>query len=90
MSTVLETLEPFAITDRIDVAGVESATDPLWSVRGSSLTQNRVLVDGLDVTDPAGGSSLLFPDAAFFDEISLVTGGQPAGRRGSGRRAESY
>ncbi len=84
MSTVLETLEPFAITDCIDVAGVESATDPLWSVRGSSWTQNRVLVDGLDVTDPAGGSSLLFPDAAFFDEISLVTSGNPPEVAGPG------
>jgi len=73
VSTVLETLEPFAITDRIDVAGVESATDPLWSVRGSSWTQNRILVDGLDITDLAGGASLLYPDVAFFEEISLVT-----------------
>ena len=84
VSTVLETLEPFAVTDRIDVAGVESATDPLWSVRGSSWTQNRILVDGLDVTDPAGGSSLLYPDVPFFEEISLVTSGNPPAIAGPG------
>jgi hypothetical protein len=84
VSTVLETLEPFAVTDRIDVAGVESATDPLWSVRGSSWTQNRTLVDGVDVTDPAGGASLLYPDVASFDEISLVTSANPPDVAGPG------
>jgi hypothetical protein len=84
VSTILETLEPVAVTDRIDVSGVESATDPLWSVRGSSWTQNRVLVDGLDVTDPAGGSSLLYPDKAFFEEISLASSANPPDAAGSG------
>ncbi len=84
VSTVLETLEPFAVTDRIDVAGVESATAPLWSVRGSSWTQNRVLLDGLDVTDPAGGASLLYPDVPFFEEISLVTSANPPDVAGPG------
>ncbi len=84
VSTVLETLEPFAVTDRIDVAGVESATDPLWSVRGSSWTQNRVLLDGIDITDPAGGSSLLYPDVSSFEEISLVTSGNPPDVAGPG------
>src|SRR3990172_4085330 len=84
VSTVLETLEPFAVTDRIDVAGVESAADPLWSVRGSSWTQNRILVDGIDITDPAGGTSLLYPDVAFFEEVSLVTSANPPEAAGPG------
>jgi hypothetical protein len=84
VSTVLETLEPVAITDRIDVAGVESATDPLWSVRGSSFTQNRVLLDGIDVTAPAGGSSLFYPDVGFFEEISLSTSANPPEAAGPG------
>ncbi|HEY7698878.1 MAG TPA: hypothetical protein VIE88_10710, partial [Vicinamibacteria bacterium] len=84
VSTVLETLEPFAVTDRIDVAGVESSTDPLWSVRGSSWTENRVLIDGLEVTDPAGGASLLYPDVPFFEEISLVTSANPVESAGPG------
>jgi hypothetical protein len=84
VSTVLETLEPVAITDRIDVAGVESSTEPLWSVRGSSFTQNRVLLDGIDVTAPAGGSSLLYPEVAFFEEISLATSANPPGTAGPG------
>lgn len=73
VSNFLETIEPFAVTHRIDVAGIESATEPRWSVRGSSFTQNRILLDGLDITDPAGGTSLLYPDAFFFEEISLAT-----------------
>ncbi len=84
VSTILETLEPFAVTDRIDDAGVESATDPLWSVRGSSWTQNRVLLDGIDITDPAGGSSLLYPDVSFFEEISLATSANPPDAAGPG------
>ena len=83
-SSVLETLEPFAITNRIDVAGVESGTDPLWSVRGSSWTQNRVLLDGADITDPAGGASLLYPDVQFFEEISLATSAAPPESAGPG------
>ncbi len=84
VSTVLETLEPFAVTDRIDVAGVESATDPLWSARGTSWTQNRILVDGLDITDPAGGASLLYPDTVFFEEMTLVTSANPPAVAGPG------
>ena len=84
VSNVLETLEPFAVTDRIDVAGVESSTNPLWSVRGSSWTQNRVLVDGMDITDPAGGSSLLYPDVPFFEEIVIATSANPPEVAGPG------
>jgi hypothetical protein len=84
VSGFLETIEPLAITQRIDVAGVEGATEPLWSVRGSSFTQNRILLDGLDVTDPAGGTSLLYPDAFFFEEIALATAATGATAAGPG------
>jgi len=84
VSNVLETLEPFAVTDRIDVAGVESSTYPLWSVRGSSWTQNRVLVDGMDITDPAGGFSLLYPDVPFFEEIVFASSANPPEVAGPG------
>lgn len=73
VSNLLETIEPFAVTQRIDVAGIESATEPLWSVRGSSFTQNRILLDGLDVTDPSGGTSLLYLDTFSFEEVALAT-----------------
>ncbi|MGH9337266.1 MAG: hypothetical protein ACRD21_26260, partial [Vicinamibacteria bacterium] len=84
VSNFLETIEPFAITDRIDVAGVEGATDSRWSIRGSSWTQNRILLDGVDITDPAGGVPLLYPDLHFFEEVFLRTSANPAESAGPG------
>jgi hypothetical protein len=84
VSNLLETIEPFAITDRIDVAGIEGTTDPRWSLRGSSWTQNRVLLDGIDITDPAGGAPLLYPELAFFEEISLRSSANPPEVAGPG------
>lgn len=71
VGAVLETLEPVAVTDRVDVAGIERSTQALWGARGSSWTQNRVLLDGADITEPAGGRALLYPDLVFFEEIAL-------------------
>lgn len=68
---VLETVVPVAVTDRIDVAGLESGTPALWSVRGTAWRQNRVLVDGIDVTDPAGGRALLQLDLGGFEQLAL-------------------
>jgi hypothetical protein len=84
LSSVLETIEPFAVTNRIDVAGVESATEPVWGVRGSSWTQNVVRLDGIDVTDPSGGEALFYPDVFFFEDVALVTAEKPPAASGPG------
>jgi hypothetical protein len=84
VSNFLETIDPFAITDRIDVAGVEGSREALWSLRGSSWTQNRVLLDGIEITDPAGGAPLLYPELASLEVISLRSSANPADVAGAG------
>ena len=45
------------------------------SLGGSSVAENRYLVDGLDVTDPAFGIAGLSLPFEFVQEIAVVTGG---------------
>jgi hypothetical protein len=78
IGSVLETLDPVAVTDRIDVGGIESASFALWGARGSSWSQNRVRLDGGDVTDPEGGRPLFYPQLEALEEISLATGARAA------------
>ena len=82
--SVIETLDPVAITDRIDVAGIESGSFGLWSARGSSWSQNGVRLDGEDVTDPGGGRPLFYPVLDSMEELSLVTAAQGAGAASPG------
>jgi len=70
--SILETIEPNAVTNRIDVAGIESGSFGLWGVRGSSWTQNLVRLDDVDVTDPAGGRPLLYPDVELLSILTFV------------------
>jgi hypothetical protein len=88
VGAVLETLEPVAVTDRVDVAGIEGSTRALWGVRGSSWTQNQVVLDGADITEPAGGRSLLYPDPTFFEEIALDSAVQGAEASSPGAKLE--
>jgi len=78
----LEAVEPVAVTDRIDVAGIESGTSGLWSARGTAWRQNRVLIDGIDVSDPAGGRALLHLDLGGFGQLALEDAARTA-RAGS-------
>jgi len=82
--SVIETLDPVAVTDRIDVAGIESGSFGLWSTRGSSWSQNGVRLDGEDVTDPGGGRPLFYPVLDSMEELSLVTAAQGAGAASPG------
>lgn len=53
--SLLETVEPAAVVDRIDGAGLHLDEPGRFSMRGTSWTQNALLLDGLDVTDPLRG-----------------------------------
>ncbi len=70
----LETVEAAAILDRIDGAGLYLGTPGWFSMRGASWTQNTILLDGVDVTDPArGGTPLIEPDLGAFESIDVTS-----------------
>jgi TonB dependent receptor-like, beta-barrel len=76
---LLETVEPAAIVDRIDGAGLHLDEPGLFAMRGASWTQNAVLLDGVDVTDPLhGGTPLFLPDVDSLRSIEVTSALAPA------------
>jgi hypothetical protein len=72
--SLLETVEPAAIVDRIDGAGLYLGEAGRFSMRGSSWTQNNIVLDGLDITDGLrGGIPLAYPDVDAFDAIDVTS-----------------
>ena len=76
--SLLETAEPAAILDRIDGAGLYLGEPGRFSMRGTSWTQNAVLLDGVDLTDPLpGGTPLAWPETLRLERIEAVSGLAP-------------
>jgi hypothetical protein len=72
--STLETVEPMAIVDRIDGAGLYAAEPGRFALRGSSWTQNAFVLDGLDLTDPViGGTPLVLPDVVALDSFAVTS-----------------
>jgi len=70
----LETVEPAAIVDRIDGAGLHLGEPGLFSLRGTSWTQNVFLLDGVDLTEPLrGGTPLFLPDVAALGDVEVTS-----------------
>lgn len=83
--SLLETAEPAAIVDRVDGAGLHLADPGRFSMRGASWTQNAVLLDGVDLTDPVcGGTPLIDPDVDTLERIEAVSGLAPVEQAGPG------
>jgi hypothetical protein len=72
--SLLETVEPAAIVDRIDGVGLYLGEAGRFSMRGGSWTQNNIVLDGLDITDGLrGGMPLAYPDVDAFDAIDVTS-----------------
>ncbi len=78
--TLVENLDLSATTNRIDVGGLYSGIPALFSARGgTSWTQSRTLLNGLDVTDPYTlGQPLLYPDFYSLSHTQLINSGHSA------------
>jgi hypothetical protein len=78
---LLENQDLSAISNRIDVGGWWNGIPGLFSSRGScSWTQNRYLLNGMDVTDPyQTGKPLFYPDYFSLQSYNLVNAGHPPG-----------
>jgi TonB dependent receptor-like, beta-barrel len=77
--SLLETVEPAVVVDRIDGAGLHPGEPGRFSMHGTSWTQNALLLDGVDVTDPLrGGTPLLLPDVDGLAAIEATSALAPA------------
>jgi hypothetical protein len=84
--SLLETVDPAAIVDRIDGAGLHLDEPGRFALRGASWAQNVVLLDGVDFTDPLrGGTTLLLPDLGSLQsvEVSSALGSTEHGTPGT-------
>jgi hypothetical protein len=78
--SLLETVEPSAVVENITGASLYPGAPERFSMRGTSWTQNAVLLDGIDVTDPLrGGTPLILPDTDSLQSFEATSALAPAG-----------
>jgi hypothetical protein len=83
--SLLRTQEPSTVTDRIDIAGLETGQPTLFSALGASWTENQYSLNGLNVTDSyQPGFVLVDPNLDDLAQFQVVTGAKPTAGRGSG------
>jgi hypothetical protein len=83
--SILENLETSTVTDRLDIAGLETARPALFGALGASWTENQYSLNGFNVTDPyLPGRPLTDPDFDALGDITIVTAAKPASFSGSG------
>jgi TonB dependent receptor len=76
--TLLDTVIPEVITDRVDTGGLNTGTASRIGAHGSSWTQPVFRLDGIDVTAPDGsGTPLLLPGVVAWDRVDVATGLMP-------------
>jgi len=72
--SLLETVDPAAVVDRIDGAGLHLDEPGRFALRGTSWTQNAILFDGVDLTDPLrGGTTVVLPDLEILQAIEVTS-----------------
>lgn len=83
--SLIDIAHPFLISDRIDNGGLWSAEPARIGGYGSSFTQTSYLLDGLDVTDPAGlGMPMAYPDLHALEAVAVNAAAMPADVAGPG------
>ncbi len=83
--SILQNLEPSAVTNRFEIGGLETAVPALFSALGSSWTENQYQFNGLNVTDPyVPGLPLINPGIDALSEFQVVTASKPAAWQASG------
>ena len=76
--TLLDTVVPEVITDRVDTGGLTTGTASRIGAHGSSWTQATFRLDGVDITTSNGsGAPLLLPGIVAWDHVDVATGLMP-------------
>ena len=83
--SLLQGQEPSTVTNRFEIAGVDTATPALFSAFGASWTENQYQYNGLDVTNPyLPGTPLINPGLDALSEFQTITASKPAAAQASG------
>ncbi len=83
--SLLETIEPFAVVDRIDTGGLWVGRPAHLSAHGGSWTDTSYRLGGLDVTDPRrGGLPLPLVPLSGLESLSFVSAAAPIDLPGNG------
>jgi TonB dependent receptor/Carboxypeptidase regulatory-like domain len=71
---------PGVVPAAYDVGGSTSTQAATLTVHGSNISDQKFLIDGINVTWPGGGGGFtaMYYDVGMFQEINYVTGGHPA------------
>ena len=76
--TLLDTVVPEVITDRVDTGGLSTGAASRIGAHGSSWTQTTFRLDGVDLTTSDGsGAPLLLPGIVAWDHVDVATGLMP-------------
>jgi len=76
--TLLDTVIPEVITDRVDTGGLGTATASRIGAHGSSWTQPVFRLDGIDISSSDGsGAPLLLPGVIAWNRVDVATGLMP-------------
>ena len=76
---------PGITMDRANVGGSQSGQQSGYISRGSTTTNNKWTIDGVDVTDmSATGASPIYYDFDMLEEMQVVTGGADASQQTGG------
>ena len=76
--SLLDTLVPDVIADRIDAGGIGAASPARVGAHGSTWTQTIFRVGDADITSPSGsGAPLLMPGVDVWESVDVATGLMP-------------
>jgi hypothetical protein len=76
--TLIDTVIPEVISDRVDTGGLSTGSPARLGARGSSWTQTVFRLDGIDISSSDGsGAPLLLPGTLNWDYVDVATGLMP-------------
>ena len=85
VSSILENQDTSAVTESLDIGGLETGTPARFGALGASWTENQYSLNGFDLTDPyMPGRPLADPDYDALADITTVTAAKPASFSGFG------
>jgi hypothetical protein len=83
--SLLDTVVPDVIADRIDTGGLSAGEAARVGAHGSTWTQTLFTLGDIDITDPSGsGTPLLVPGVEMWERVDVATGIMPVERSAPG------